>query len=516
MKVLLLYPNLYGMNMMPPAIGIFTSILKNEGHTVALFDTTSYNNAKDGQLDFDKMKAENLNARPYDDTLLKDSAKQSDPKEDFKKLVNGFSPDLIALSVAEDIYPVGVELLRALGPSRPPVVAGGVFPTFAPELTLEYSHGTIDYVIRGEGEESLVEFCRRLEHDQDIKNVPGLVRESNGQYMTNPLPRTVDPNTIPLPDYSLFDDNRFYRPMQGELRRMLPIETHRGCPYSCGYCNSPSQNTIYKDENMKFFRKKRMDLVRDELIHCRDVYKADSFYFWADTFLAWNNTEFDEFCELYSDIKLPFWIQTRPETITEQRIKKLKDVGILRIAFGIEHGDEDFRARILSRKVKNEVIIRKLDIVADYDIPFSVNNIMGFPTETRDLVLKTIELNRPIRSDGINAYTFTPFHGTPLRKMAEQLNLIDPKALTSSIGNPTILKMPYFTADEMEGIRRTFVLYVKLPKSMWPHIEKAEQLTPEGDKIFHELKDICRDKYMNYSTDKDIDGDLEKILAMNN
>ena len=37
-------------------------------------------------------------------------------------------------------------------------------------------------------------------------------------------------------------------------------------------------------------------------------------YFWADTFLAYNANEFDEFCEMYKEINLPFWMQTRPET----------------------------------------------------------------------------------------------------------------------------------------------------------------------------------------------------------
>ena len=42
-KVLFIYPNTYGMNMLPPAIALFSSLLKNEGHEVEIFDTTYYN-----------------------------------------------------------------------------------------------------------------------------------------------------------------------------------------------------------------------------------------------------------------------------------------------------------------------------------------------------------------------------------------------------------------------------------------------------------------------------------------
>src|SRR3989344_4770315 len=139
MNVLLLYPNLYGMNMLPPAIGLFTALLRRDGHRVSLFDTTIYENL--APIDSDKQKAENLNARPYDDSLLKRNSKHTDPLEDFRAHVISFSPDLIAMSVTEDMYPIGTTLLKTLGKDRPKVVAGGGFPTFAPELALLYSEG---------------------------------------------------------------------------------------------------------------------------------------------------------------------------------------------------------------------------------------------------------------------------------------------------------------------------------------------------------------------------------------
>lgn len=508
MKVLLLYPNLYGMNMLPPAIGLFTAILRREGHTVGLFDTTIYDGL--ATIDSDKMKSENLNARPFDDTLLKQHARHSDAIEDFKRVVREFGPDLIAMSVTEDMYPIGVTLLTALGPHRPKVVVGGVFPTFAPDLALRYSQGSIDYVLKGEGDETLSELCRRLEKGENLRTLDGLYAIIDGQVINNNLPRPVDLTTLPEPDYDLFEESRYYRPMQGRLWRMFPIQTIRGCPYTCGYCNSPSQMEVHSQAKFKFFRKQRTDLIYRELKHCLDRYKADSFYFWADTFLAWNDHEFEEFCEMYSEFKLPFWIQTRPETVKENRFKKLKEVGLLRVAFGVEHGNEQFRQHMLSRRIKNEMVIGNLKIVTDMGIPISVNNIMGFPKETRELVFDTVELNRHFRSDGINAYSFTPFHGTPLRKVSEENGYVAKGALARSITAPTMLSMPQFTKEEIEGIRRCFVLYVKMPRERWPDIAKAEALTPEGDRIFRDLKDECLADHMHYG-DYAKEEDVEKV-----
>lgn len=497
MNVLLLYPNLYGMNMLPPAIGLFTAILRRNGHNVSLFDTTVYENL--ASVNSDKQKADNLNARSYDDRLISEGVRRSDPITDFLSHVEEFSPDLIAVSATEDMFPIGMTLLRNLSKEhRPRVVLGGVFATFAPALAYDLSAGFVDYVIKGEGDEVLPELVSRLSSNASLEDLPGIYYVLNGRVIENSLPRPVEMASLPLPDYDLFDESRFYRPMQGRLWRMFPIQTIRGCPYKCAYCNSPSQMDIHNSEGHKFFRKQGADFVREELEHCVTKYGADSFYFWADTFLAWSDSEFNDFCDMYEDFKLPFWIQTRPETVKAKRFERLLDVGLLRVAFGVEHGNEFFREKILHRKVSNESIINSLKIVTDMSIPISVNNIMGFPTETRELVFDTIELNRNFESDGINSYSFVPFHGTPLRKLSEDLGLVKKGVLARSIMAPTLLDMPQFSRSEIEGIRRCFVLYVKMPKSRWSEIRQAECLTPEGDRAFESLKEVCRSEYMHY------------------
>lgn len=498
MRVLLVYPNMMGMNMLPPAMGLFSALLKNAGHQVALFDTTNYP-ALSGGFDSDKLKEKHLNARPFDDSLLRRFDRESSPQTDFIKTVRQFSPDLIAVSATEDMYPIALHLLEGLPADRPRVVLGGVFATFAPELALRKSEGLIDFVIKGEGENPLIELCRRLERNEDPSTIEGLwMYRSDGSLSKNPLPMPVDPNTLPQADYGLFEESRYYRPMQGKLWRMFPVETFRGCPYTCAYCNSPSQMQAYKSEEKKYFRMKRIDKVREELRHLVDVYKADSFYFWADTFLSYHDDDFEKFCDMYSEFKLPFWIQTRPETVTEHKFKRLQEVGLLRVSFGLEHGNEDFREKYLLRKVPNQRIIDRLKIPYQLGIPFSVNNIMGFPLETRDLVFDTIEINRHVHSDGINAYSFTPFKGTPLRDLAESLGLIHPDTIVRSLMQPTILNMPQFPPETVEGIRRCFVLYVKMPKERWHDIKQAEELSPKGEAAWKRLREECMAKYMNY------------------
>ena len=411
------------------------------------------------------------------------------------------------------MYNNGLIFLKSIdSTNRPKVVAGGVFSTFAPELALKSSHGLIDYVLIGEGEKSLVQLCESLKGDKPLTSVEGIwFLKKDGSVSKSPSPKLIDVNHDPLlPDFDLFDPNRFYRPMAGQIWRMFPIETARGCPYTCAYCNSPSQATKYAETDQRFLRKKSMKLVRKEIDHVISRYQADSIDFWADTFLAISEYEFDEFIEMYSDIKLPFWIQNRTETITEDRFKKLKDVGLMRVDFGIEHGNEKFREKMLFRNVSNDSIIEKLKILNDTNVLFATNNIVGFPLETRELAFDTIELNRQINSDGCSVTTFTPFHGTPLRTLSEALGFISPGEICQSVLKPSMLRMPHWNTNQISGLTRCFVLYISLPKSLWPEIRKAEEISPKGDAIFRKLSGYALDngfifKDPSYESEKDIE-----------
>lgn len=207
-----------------------------------------------------------------------------------------------------------------------------------------------------------------------------------------------------------------------------------------------------------------------------------------------------------SEIGLPFWCQTRPETLTERRVQLLKAMGCHRVGVGVEHGNPQFREHMLDRRVSNATIVRGLKVLNDYGIKYSVNNIIGFPEETRELAFDTIRLNREIQADTRNIYTFVPFHGTALREVAVKKGYVGSELIVTSLTQPTLLTMPQFPRSEIEGLRRCFVPYVLLEESRWPEIRKAEALSPEGDRVFEALIDECRERFFSqYAPEGDID-----------
>ncbi len=503
-KVLFIYPNTYGMNMLPPAIAMFSALLKKHGHQCEIFDTTYYN--LDYGMDSDGSKMERLNVVPYKMEEKGIKKKETNWKEDLHLQIDKFKPNLLAISSTEDMWELGMKVLNELKDYKKknnvPVIAGGVFATFAPEICIKEE--LIDIVCVGEGENALIDLCKKIETGENFDDLTNCwVKTIGPEYLKdrniirkNPISKPVDINESPLIDISLFEENRLYRPMAGKVYKMIPVETIRGCPFTCRFCNSPDQMRMYKGLGSNFYRKKRMDLVYKELKHFKEVHKIEYNYFWADTFLGMSNKEFDEFVEMYKDINLPFWMQTRPETITDYNMSKLKSVGLHRISFGVEHGNEEFRKKILDRRWKNKDIIEKLKIPKKYNIAFSVNNITGFPTETKKLAFDTIELNRDIDADNANIYAFVPFHGTPLRKMCEDLGLIDSNTITKCLTAESQLNMPQYPPHEIEEIKKCFTLYIKFPKSRWKEIGRAEKNDAEGNRIYADLKKEYLEKYM--------------------
>ena len=506
-KVLFVYPNLYMMNMMPPSIALFSALLKQKSIETALFDTTYYpwdhgNAAVTGQgvgrfeMSSDKRKEVTLQVRPFNLEERGIHPKTTDMVEDFQNLVDSFKPDLIAMSVVEDTYPQGLYLLNTIKDRKIPTLVGGVFPTFAPHLAIQ--EDAITMICVGEGEGALVELCERMALGQDYSDICNLwVKDGNGKIKRNPQRPVIDINTLPIMDFEIFEENRIYRPMAGKVYRMIPIETHRGCPYTCTYCNSPSQIVLHNENKAgRFFRKKRMEKVREELAYLIERWNAEYVYFPADTFLAWSDEEFRSFIDMYGEFKLPFWIQTRPETITPENVAMLKSVGCHRVSLGIEHGNEQFRRDIVNRPIGNTELIEKTNLIGR-EIPVSVNNITGFPTETRELAFDTIRMNRALQVDTMNCYTFMPYHGTPLRDLAIRLGYLDPDALTCSLTAGSVLDMPQYPRHQIRGFVKCFSLYARLPETMWPTIARAEIDDEEGNALFANLREEYISRYFN-------------------
>ena len=477
--------------MMTPgiAVGLFTAICKQEGCEVDLFETTGYFDLSSNEQ-VHVVRASTGGTRSFSWEDLGISVR--DDKfmlPDFREKVENYCPDLILVTVVEDVFLQAVQLLEEIKDLNIPNIMGGVFPTSQPDLCM--SHDCVSMLGIYEGERTLRELIHRIKNKDNFENIKGTwVRLSDGSIQKN-LPQPLVNIGDVTPDYSLFNENRFYRPYGGRIFKAIPMETYRGCPYHCTYCNSPTTRDFGKSFGLdSFLRRKCIDKIKDDLLLYKELYNPTFITFMDDSFLARPRTEIFEFCEMYKKYcGLPFWMNTRIENCRPDVLQAIKEAGCYRMQFGLEAGNEEYRKTVLKRTVPNKTYYEFFEYINDSDIAYVLNVIIGLPFETRDLVFDTIKMvRRAAGYDGTTVSTFIPYSGTTLKKVCIENNFIDkdfinddPKGL-SSLSSLNMPK-PYLQAKEIDGLAKTFNLYCYFPETEWKNIKKAE--TDEKTREFY-------------------------------
>jgi radical SAM superfamily enzyme YgiQ (UPF0313 family) len=282
--------------------------------------------------------------------------------------------------------------------------------------------------------------------------------------------------------------------------KMIPVESYRGCPYACTYCNSPAQRGFSKEAGLgNFLRRKTLSVLRDELRENVDRYKPGFFYFMDDSFLARPKKEIYEFCDMYEEFKLPFWFNTRAENCEPEMLARLKEVGCYRMSASVECGNEEYRHKVLLRKISNEELIRRFSIVADSGIAFSIDVMIGMPGETRDLIMDSVEMIRSIRGyDALTVSVFVPYHGTVLRQVALNNGWLESDGISSQGHSQSQLKMPEpnLSAKDIHGLTAIFPMYCYFPKSEWGKLQRAEIDDEKGRKIREHYSEIYRTEFL--------------------
>lgn len=490
-KVLFIYPNTEMATLVPINLSILSPCLKKAGFQVELFDTTYYHWE---EKSFEQKKVELLQLRPFSYEEKGVRYKDTDMHGDLVKMVEQYRPDLIAITLVEDTYDLGMSLLESIRDYNAPVAAGGVFVTFSAEEVI--NNENVDIVCIGEGEDALVELCERMYGKEDYSSVMNLWMKQNGKIIRNPMRRLTDIDSLPDIDYDVFDSKRLYRPMQGKIYTMIHVEIDRGCPYDCTYCEAPHLRKLFKQSGCgAYYRRKNVDRAMEEIRHLVKKYNPNYINFNAESFLAKPIGELREFADKYKEIGLPFWCQSRPETVTDEKIQLLKGMNCQNMQFGIEHGNEEFRSQMLNRHYTNKQMLEAFSIVEKHGIAYTVNNIIGFPDETRALIFDTIEVNRKINPSTMNVYLLTPYRGTRLYEYCLEKGYLTKEDKVHQLLDAVPLKMNSISYEELKGLQRTFPLYAKMPRDRFGHIKKAEKFDEEGNKVFEELKNEFYQKY---------------------
>ena len=362
----------------------------------------------------------------YPVLILRDREKYS-PLQ-YAQAVRELKPDLIAFSVMSPhwfpLEPYFAEL-KNLMPSVP-VVVGGYQAMLSQEQTI--SNPNIDFICVGDGEYAMGNLVQFLRGSKDGP-VDGMWEKLDDASIYESEPHQIgDLAALPFPDYDVFQKDGGFDDVNSSIfgpkgKLVLPVMTGRGCPYRCTYCcNTP---VLEGWRNKKtFLRKYDPEEMVSELIRLRDKYKVEYFEFWDELFLS--NLKFVRaFFEIYKEkIGLPFAINSRVEVMSEEFCQTAAAAGCHTIWFGIESGDEKYRAEMLGRKMKNQQIIDAAENCKKAGINRLTFNIVGMPLETADNMRETLRLNQRIAPEFFFFFPYIPLRGTPLYEVAEKEGLL--------------------------------------------------------------------------------------------
>ena len=145
-----------------------------------------------------------------------------------------------------------------------PVILGGPHATFMDEQILN-EEAAVDIIVRGEGEQTLLELAQNLSDSKSLRTVNGITFRSNKQTVRTPNRSFIQKlDELPKPAYRHFPLER-YR-LFG--RAILPVITSRGCPFQCSFC-------VTSRMFGKTFRARRPKNVVEELEWLRDMHGAE-------------------------------------------------------------------------------------------------------------------------------------------------------------------------------------------------------------------------------------------------
>ena len=275
-----------------------------------------------------------------------------------------------------------------------------------------------DFIIKGEGEITLLELIQSLDKKLPINNLLGLVYKNNNEIVSN-AKRAVLRNLdeIGQPAWDLVNVNDYREVWESGNRTLsLNIATTRGCPYKCNWCAKPIYGNRYNTHSPKF--------IVAQIKFLQDKYAVNDFWMCDDIFglkSLWVQ-EFNDELKTES-IQLSYQIQSRVDLLLkDDTIEVLAESGLREVWVGAESGSQ----KILDAMDKGtdvEQIYEATNLLKSKGIRVGFFLQFGYLGEKWEDIQKTIKMMLELIPDNIGISVSYPLPGTKFFEMVKsQLN----------------------------------------------------------------------------------------------
>ncbi|HEV2473198.1 MAG TPA: radical SAM protein, partial [Chthonomonadales bacterium] len=296
-------------------------------------------------------------------------------------------------------------MARFASASGAKVIAAGPDVTDHPE---QYLANKVDYALAGEGDRSLCELIAALDSGEPEISVSG-VRSSDTCGATGlnlqrrPPERNLD--SLPMPAWDLVDIERYRAAwMEAHGRFSLNMVTSRGCPFRCNWCAKPIWGQRYSVRSARS--------VAEELAYLKQRFSPDHIWF-ADDIFGLRANWLEQFVEEVTsrDAAIPYTIQSRADLITARSAEALAASGCREVWIGAESGSQKI-LDAMEKGITVEQIGKARALLKTSGIRVGFFLQLGYPGETLDDILATVQLVRRTVPDTIGVSVSYPLPGT--------------------------------------------------------------------------------------------------------
>ena len=303
-----------------------------------------------------------------------------------------------------------IKMLKTVDPSIT-IILGGPEVSYDTNVWLRQVK-EIDYIVVGEGEQAFKETLDFLSDKKDVKDVPGLAYVQNDKFILNPLPPKLDLRESPSP-------YRFEEDLAYLSKRIVYIETSRGCPFSCQFCLSSIEvgvryfNREKVKEDIRYLMQNGAKTIKfvDRTFNISRSYAMEMFQFLIDEHLPGVVFQF----EITADIM-------RPEVI--QFLNDNAPAGLFRFEIGVQ-STNDLTNELVKRRQNFEKLKRTVTMVkSGGKIDQHLDLIAGLPEEDYTSFRRTFNEVFEMRPEELQLGFLKLLRGTGLRVEAEKYGYV--------------------------------------------------------------------------------------------
>ncbi|MBI4187703.1 MAG: cobalamin B12-binding domain-containing protein [Chloroflexi bacterium] len=439
LKVTLINPPQFTGYPQPPiGLALLAAVLEREGYQVTVLDANAL-----------QLRPENLASYIADTDVIG---------------LTAVTPTIAtALSIAHH--------LKQDNPDRT-IILGGVHATLLPEETLAEST-QIDIIVRGEGEETIIELLRALENKQPIGNIAGITYRKDGKIISTPARKALtDIDSLPFLAYHLLPWQRYRpHPPHGRALPFAALVTSRGCPYRCAYCSKPVFGSRFLAQSP--------ERVVAEVSYIKERFGIKEIAFYDDVFtLNKKRTHAIADSLVQKNIKLFWTCEARVNLVDKELLRHIKQAGCYAIAYGIESASPEI-LKTLHKDITLEQVSEAISNSREAGLQTIGYFMLGSPGETPETIKQTIRFAIKLRLDFAQFSVTTPFPGTELYNLLEtgKKNIPWQSFVYSTAGSQST---PVFENDRLTRndlrpwTRRAYREFYLRPTYLWQRLRQIE------------------------------------------